>query len=85
MVVLSGVTIGDGAIIAAGAIVTHDVPPYAIVGGVPAKHIRYRFSESQIKFLQEFRWWDKGEQWLREHYSSLSNIETLIKEYGVDV
>jgi len=55
--VLDGITIGDGAIIAAGAIVTKDVPPYAIVGGVPAKLIRYRFSEEVISTLLEWEWW----------------------------
>lgn len=48
--ILDGVTIGDGAIVAAGAVVTKDVPPYAVVAGVPAKIIKYRFTESQIDF-----------------------------------
>lgn len=57
-IVLDGVTIGNGVIVAAGAIVTKDVPPYAIVGGVPAKIIRYRYSEFDIEKLQEIKWWD---------------------------
>lgn len=56
--ILSGVTIGDGAVVAAGAIVTRDVPPYAIVGGNPARLIRYRHSEEQIAALLQIRWWD---------------------------
>jgi acetyltransferase-like isoleucine patch superfamily enzyme len=56
--VRSGVTIGDGAIVASGAVVNKDVPPFAIVGGNPAKVIRYRFSPEQIEALLEIRWWD---------------------------
>lgn len=64
--IMSGVTIGDGAIVAAGAVVTKDVPPYAIVGGNPAKLIRYRFNEEQIAALLEIRWWDWPEEKVRQ-------------------
>lgn len=57
-IVLDGVTIGDGAIVAAGAVVTKDVPPYAIVGGVPAQIIRYRFDINTITALLKWRWWE---------------------------
>jgi len=56
--ILSGITIGDGAVVAARAVVTKDVPPYAIVGGNPAKIIRYRFSEKTIARLLKIKWWE---------------------------
>lgn len=56
--IMSGVSIGDGAVVAAGAVVTKDVEPYAIVGGNPARLIRKRFDEETVKRLLEIRWWD---------------------------
>lgn len=57
--ILRGINIGDGAVIASGAVVTADVPPYAIVGGVPARIIKYRFSDEKIDILLKSKWWDK--------------------------
>lgn len=55
---MAGVTIGDGAVIAAGAVVDKSIPPYAVAGGVPARTIKYRFDPETIRKLLLLRWWD---------------------------
>jgi len=79
--IMDGITIGDGAIVAAGAMVIKDVEPYSIVGGVPAKLIKYRFPEEQRKFLLQFKWWDKEEKWIRENASAFVNIESFFETF----
>lgn len=69
-----GVTIGDGAIIGSGAVVTKDVAPYSIMGGVPAKLIKYRFTPEEIDFLEKFKWWEKELEWLKTHKEEFRNM-----------
>jgi len=77
-----GVTIGNGVIIAAGSVVTKDVEPYTIVGGIPAKIIKYRFTKEQIEFLQEFKWWDRDLDWIIANKDLFVNVELLMAKYG---
>lgn len=77
---VGGITIGDGAVVLAGAVVTKDVPPYAIVGGVPAKVIKYRYDEETIQFLLHTQWWNNTPEWFAKHWLLLTDIDKL-KEY----
>lgn len=80
-VVLAGVTIGDGAIIGTRAVVTKDVPPYTIVGGVPAKPIRQRFDPETVDTLLRVKWWDWPEEKIVRHLEDIQsgNLEKLIE------
>lgn len=77
--ILQGVTVGDGAVIAGGAVVTKDVPPYAIVAGVPAKIIKMRFSSGIVEKLLEIKWWDKPEEWITEYKKYFDDPQKLIE------
>lgn len=79
--ILDGVTIAPGAVVAAGAVVTQDVDPYTIVGGIPARPIRRRFSDEQVRYLLDFQWWNQGVEWVREHYMEMEDIESFMRKY----
>ena len=69
--------IGNGAVIAAGSVVTKDVPPYAVVAGCPVKILRYRFSDETISEMEKEKWWDKSEEWIRESIETFSDPSRL--------
>lgn len=69
-----GVTIGNGAVIGTGSLVTKNVPPYAVVGGVPAKVIRYRFDDKKIEYLQKIKWWDMPQEKLQGEIPKLDRM-----------
>lgn len=75
--IVGGVTVGDGAVVLAGAVVTKDVPPYSIVGGIPAKIVQYRYSISDIAFLLEKKWWNKDIEWLRKNKDAFLDFSRL--------
>ena len=81
-VIMAGVTIGDGAIIGTRAVVTKDVEPYSIVGGIPAKEIRKRFAPDVIERLMELQWWDWQKEQIQKAIPAIQSgdIETLYKD-----
>ena len=79
VLIKGGITIGDGAVIAMGSVVTKDVPPYAIVGGVPAKVIKYRFDEETIEKMLKIRWWDWDFEKIKENIELFNNPELFLK------
>lgn len=82
VLIRGGVSIGDGAVIAMGCVVIHDVEPYTIVGGVPGKEIRKRFDDDIINALRQIEWWNKPLQWIVSNAESFENPQLFIKKIG---
>lgn len=80
--IMSGLVVGTGAVIAAGAVVVRDVEPYAIVGGIPAKILRYRFPAEIRERLLATRWWERSDDWLREHAHTFEDMELFLSRCG---
>lgn len=78
-IVLSGVSVGNGAVIGAGSVVTKHVPPYAIVAGNPARIIRYRFSEQIIRSLENLKWWNFSDQRIAELGYCFRDVEKFLE------
>ena len=82
-IVMPGIEIGHGAVIGTRAVVTRDVEPYAVVGGVPARTIRHRFPPEQVEALLRIRWWDWPDDQIRAAVPLLSSgdIDTFLERY----
>ena len=81
VLIRGGCKIGDGAIIAMGSVVLHDVEPYAIVAGVPAKVVRKRLPDDAIKGLLKLDWWNKPVDWIETHADEFADIDGFLKRY----
>lgn len=81
---IEGIAIGDGAVILAGAIVTKDIPPYAIVGGIPAKIIDFRYDNNTINLLLKIKWWNKSINWLNRNNHLLRNLPMLLEYFKIN-
>ena len=78
---IGGIEIGDGAVVLSRAVVTKDIPPYAIVGGIPAKIIGYRYDKRTIDFLIHVKWWNNTPEWFKQNWYLLNDIDTFKQYY----
>lgn len=78
VLIKGGVKIGNGAIIGMGSLVLHDIPPYSVAVGIPAKVIKMRFDQEICSKLEEIAWWDKSEEWIIEHAENFEKPEKLL-------
>jgi virginiamycin A acetyltransferase len=84
-IILSGITIGDGAVVGAGSVVTHDVPPFAVAAGVPAKIIRFRYSQDRIEKLMKIAWWNWSEDKIYENMDYfMGKVDAFIEKFYVE-
>ena len=81
VIILPGLTIGDGAVLAAGAVVTKNVDPYAIVAGIPAKPVRYRFTQSEIQAMLKIKWWNWDIEKILENLELFYQPEMFLHKY----
>lgn len=85
VIITNGANIGNGVIAAAGAVITKDVPDYAVVAGVPARIIRYRYTPEQIRALNEIAWWDWSDEKIRKYYDDFfEDVDVFIKKHKDD-
>jgi acetyltransferase-like isoleucine patch superfamily enzyme len=81
-IIRDGVTIADGVIIGAGAVLVKDAEAFGVYAGVPAKLIRYRFTPDQIKFLVAFGWWNRDAAWRAEHADKFRDIDEFVRYFA---
>lgn len=83
VIITNGAKIGNGVIAAAGAVITKDVPDYAVVAGVPAKILRFRFTKEQIEELNEIAWWDWPNEKIKSCYDDFLNIDIFLEKHSL--